>query len=291
MRFQETFATSTRQRRSTSAARSTPPSISRPPRVFAAHWLAPGATRELTLERRKELVRLVAASGVLPNMEVALQAAGFVGTVATALDSAAEAGQLSMCQWLWDYSRSCTEDVCEACSAYDAWMSAAYGGHQHVCEWLLTVDPGAEDLEHWAIASAFYAGHVDLAEWLLQQQRRTPSTTIDSDFQYLRGVAHGCDLPTLQRAWLRFGPPKKRNQKTTLLSSAAGSSTPDWAAKVEWLEVQGCPWSTEVAKSAASLANEGEVLARLTWLRGRGYPVDGDAVLPAASKGNMQVLE
>ncbi|KXZ49730.1 hypothetical protein GPECTOR_20g587 [Gonium pectorale] len=47
-----------------------------PPHAFAAHWLTPGATRGLTLARRRKLVRLVAASGVLPNLEVALQAVG-----------------------------------------------------------------------------------------------------------------------------------------------------------------------------------------------------------------------
>ncbi|KXZ46034.1 hypothetical protein GPECTOR_47g309 [Gonium pectorale] len=152
-----------------------------PPHAFAAHWLTPGATRGLTLERRKQLVRLVAASGVLPNLEVALQAAGFTGAA--------------------------------------------------------------------------------------------------------------CDLPALQLAWLQFGLSLDMYDKAALLSKAASSPTPDWAAKVEWLEAQCCRRSTHVAQCAARLPNDAEALARLTWLQGRGYPMDGHAVQAAANSGNTAALQ
>ncbi|KXZ49073.1 hypothetical protein GPECTOR_23g158 [Gonium pectorale] len=76
-----------------------------------------------------------------------------------------------------------------------------------------------------------------------------------------------------------------------ILSSAAGSPTSDWAAKVEWLEAQGALRSEDAAAKAVSLPDDGGALARLTWLRGRGYPVDGDAVLAAARSGNTTVLQ
>ncbi|KXZ47447.1 hypothetical protein GPECTOR_35g885 [Gonium pectorale] len=130
-----------------------------PPHAFAAHWLAPGATRDLTLERRKELVRLVAASGVLPNLEVALRAAALVGVVAEAFKAA-----------------------------------------------------------------------------------------------------------------------------------AAASPTPDWTAKIEWLEAQGCRSTSMAAVAAAGMPNDAEALARLTWLQGRGYPIGDQAVEAAARAGNMSAL-
>ncbi|KXZ46016.1 hypothetical protein GPECTOR_48g449 [Gonium pectorale] len=143
-----------------------------PPHAFAAHWLAPGATRGLNLVRRRKLVRLVAASGVLPNMEVMLQAAGFYGAAAEALNEAALAGQLLMCQWLWDQLANGADDLADPRGEYNASSALAFaacGGHRHVCEWLLAlvdrVSPSAENL----VYAAASRGHVDLAEWLLQQ--------------------------------------------------------------------------------------------------------------------------
>ncbi|KXZ46035.1 hypothetical protein GPECTOR_47g310 [Gonium pectorale] len=133
-----------------------------PPHAFAAHWLAPGAMRGLNLERRKQLVRLVAATGVLPNVEVVLQAMGFMGAAAEALMGAAVAGQLSMCQWLWDHNRSLTDDVPYSRFTTTVLQAAASEGHQHVCEWLLATDhtlfPGG------AVDAAVRGGHVALAE-------------------------------------------------------------------------------------------------------------------------------
>ncbi|KXZ51830.1 hypothetical protein GPECTOR_11g27 [Gonium pectorale] len=256
-----------------------------PPHAFEAHWLAPGATRGLTLEARKKLVRLVAASGVLPNLEVALRAAGFVEAVAEAFQAAAGAGQLPMCQWLWDHSRSRTEDLhgTVRCSAHEAMGAAAGGGHRHVCEWLLAVNRDAlrGQWGHRTICAAARAGHMDLAESLIPQDPALMSKT----HAYLRCVAHGCDLPALQRAWLRLGP------CLDLVADAAGGPTPDWAAKVEWLEAQGCRRRADAAWYAAGLPNgNGEALARLTWLRGRGYPVDIHAVVSAAHCGNTATL-
>ena len=60
--------------------------------------------------------------------------------------------------------------------------------------------------------------------------------------------------------WLRFGPSLDWHMKENILSSAAGSHTPDWAAKVEWLEAQGCQRTLEATQRAAALP-DAEALA------------------------------
>ncbi|KXZ43945.1 hypothetical protein GPECTOR_77g41 [Gonium pectorale] len=256
------------------------------PHAFAAHWLAPGATRGLTTERRRKLVRLVAASGVLPNLEVALQAAGFMRAVAEAFNAAAGAGQLQTCQWLWEYSHSRANDLFAPCRVDDALESAAAGGHRRVCEWLVAIVHNAP-LDS-VVTTAARSGHADLAEWLLQLL-----PMFDSQSAFLCGAAHGCDLPILQQAWLRFGPSLavEPHAKATLLSSAASSPTADWAAKVEWLEAQGCRRSVWAAIEAAALPNDAEALARLTWLHGQGYPIEAEAVVSTALRGNTATLQ
>ncbi|KXZ55218.1 hypothetical protein GPECTOR_3g360 [Gonium pectorale] len=257
-----------------------------PPHAFAAQWLAPDAARGLALERRKKLVRLVAASGVLPNIEVALQAAGFVGAARAAFGAAAGAGQLSMCQWLRDYSLR-TADPHDALRVDEAMRAAAGGGHRHVCEWLLLIDPRA--LRSMIISVAARGGHWELAEWLIQQ--RLPGER-DS---YMPDVAYGCDLSALQRALARYrqtdiGMADMVWQRG-LLCEAAGSPTPDWAAKVE---EQGCPRTHSTARAAAELPDDSKALARLTWLRGRGYQasytVASDVAPKAARAGHLHVL-
>ncbi|KXZ48207.1 hypothetical protein GPECTOR_29g113 [Gonium pectorale] len=243
-----------------------------PPHAFAAHCLTPGATQGPTLERRKELVRLVASSGVLPTLEVALQAADFVGAVAEAFKTAAGAGQLSMCQGLWDHSRNHPEGFHATCSSRDALKAAAGGGHRHVCEWLLTVQ---HDVQYDDV----------------QYDDSDPAFTIDANTMCLHSAAHGCGLPALQRAWQRFdGPSMDEYENAVMLSAAAASPTPDWAAKVEWLEAQGCPTTTMAALKAAGMPDDGEALARLTWLQVRGCPVGEEAVEAAAYAGNMSPL-
>ncbi|KXZ43727.1 hypothetical protein GPECTOR_82g261 [Gonium pectorale] len=265
-----------------------------PPHAFAAHWLAPGATRGLTLDRRKQLVRLVAASGVLPNLQVALRVAGFFGGCHAMFEAAAGTGQLPVCQLLWDCSRSRSQSVGNArvarrpevfarfaCRPSDALASAAGGGHRRVCEWLLAADRGA--LHHRAVHAAARGGYAALAEWLLLQLPPPGTARADQSARHLASVAHGCDLPALQRTWPRAGPsrgpdPEPVSADLDPIGAAAGSPTPDWAAKVEWLEAQGCPRTLGAAEQAASLPDDGEALARLTWLRGRGCPVGVGAV-------------
>ncbi|KXZ48562.1 hypothetical protein GPECTOR_26g465 [Gonium pectorale] len=259
-----------------------------PPHAFAAHWLAPGATRRLTLERRIKLQCLTAASGVVANLDVAQRATGRAPTHEV-LAAAAAAGQLAACQWLVDR-------IWDSGSGDDAPNAAAAGGHIHVCEWLLfegkcvwTIGPVAEAARH---------GHVGCMMWLLQWWRLPDDASGEGVGAFVAGsddilaaaAAEGCDLPFLQQVWQSMAErldPAKRQQ---VLAAAAGSATPDWAAKVQWLEAQGCPRSLEATQRAAALP-DAEALAHLTWLRGRGFPVSDEAVEAAASNGNMAALQ
>ncbi|KXZ48457.1 hypothetical protein GPECTOR_27g627 [Gonium pectorale] len=226
-----------------------------PPHAFAAHWLAPGATRGLTLKQRRQLLCLTAASGVVANLEVAERAAG--------------CGPLTY-------------------EVFKASASAAGGGHWHVCEWLLSLELT------WSSSGEVEAargGHVGLMEWLQERrpQLRIGQRHVLCQVRLIKEAAHGCDLATLQRLWLGSGQVRSQD-KGRILSAAAGSPTPDWAAKVEWLEAQGCPTSS-AAMAAATALPDVEAAARLRWLRGRGYPVEWHAWQAAAYEGKMAALQ
>ncbi|KXZ42168.1 hypothetical protein GPECTOR_191g300 [Gonium pectorale] len=245
-----------------------------PPHAFSAHWLAPGATRGLTLKQRRQL--LTAASGVVANLEVAQLAAG------------------------------CCLPTYEV---FEAAASAAGGGHWHVCEWLLSLGLTWSSSGE---AEAARGGHVDLMEWLLE--RRSQMRLKDPAEQAAKpveGAAHGCDLATLQRLWLGLGQHHSRD-KDRILFAAAGSPMPDWAAKVEWLEAQGCSYTTaasghlhvlewlvetfgeEAVQLRADLfhaaACSGSV-GLLAWLRDCGCPWDESAYTGAAQSGCEAALE
>ncbi|KXZ44128.1 hypothetical protein GPECTOR_73g649 [Gonium pectorale] len=253
-----------------------------PPHAFAAHWLAPGATRGLTLKQRRQLLSLTAASGVVANLEVAEQAAGCVLTYEV-FQAAAAAGKLESCQWL--RGQGCPMEECEG-SGCGLLGAAAAGGHRHVCEWLLGLGLA------WSsdgVAEAARGGHVGLMEWL-QERRHHMRLSQDVEVRQtavVKGAAHGCDLATLQRIWQDWGYPTDA-RRGAVLASAAGSPTPDWSAKVEWLEAQGCRPAEWVTREAAGCP---DAPARLAWLRGRGYPLGRFAVEAAACAGGVAALQ
>ncbi|KXZ40934.1 hypothetical protein GPECTOR_1253g509 [Gonium pectorale] len=254
-----------------------------PADAFAAHWLAPGATRGLTLNRRLQLLSLTAASGVVPNLEVAAQAAGCLLTY-DVFQAAAAAGHLNSCQWLLEHG--CPTKA-QSSGSSGLLAAAAQGGHRHVCEWLLGLSLT------WSSDGAVEAargGHLGLMEWLLQ---RRPELSVRAPGPWFRetwhgvGVAEGCDLPTLQRLWRGWGE-LDAGSKEAVLAAAAASPTPDWAAKVEWLEAQGCP---QTSYATATVLYCPDSVARLTWLRSRGYSLCNRAASLAAILKNMAALQ
>ncbi|KXZ45703.1 hypothetical protein GPECTOR_51g688 [Gonium pectorale] len=252
-----------------------------PPHAFASHWLAPGATRGMNLWRRRHLLRVTAASGVVANLEVAVQAAGCMPTYEV-FEAAAAAGKLDSCQWLLDQNCPKTRGKSEGSGLLDV---AAERGHWHVCEWLRGLGIA------WSSGGAGAAargGHVGLMEWLLA---RRPQLDVRLSSQeeakdLFAGVAHGCDLPTLQRMWERWRE-LDDGIKRESLAAAAGSPTPDWVDKVEWLEAQGCRRSV---LAGACAARTSDAAARLAWLQERGYRLDVTALEAAAGTGGAAAL-
>ncbi|KXZ43938.1 hypothetical protein GPECTOR_77g34 [Gonium pectorale] len=253
--------------------------------AFAAHWLAPGATKGLTLSRRRQLLCLVAASGVVANLKLAVVAAGCLPTLEV-FKAAAAAGKLDACMWL-------REQGCSMASSWhrgsDLLAAAAGGGHRHVCEWLLGLGLA------WSsdgAAAAARSGHLDLMEWLLEQRPPLSEGRYgDADStkkELILGVVHGCDLPTLKRLWTGWGEISD-SMKWGALAAAAGSPTPDWAAKVEWLEAQGCP-RTPFSCGEAARRPDAEAVDRLAWLLQRGYPVSAPAIKASALAGNVEAF-
>ncbi|KXZ54736.1 hypothetical protein GPECTOR_4g805 [Gonium pectorale] len=242
-----------------------------PHHVFAAHWLSPGATRRLTLVQRQRLLFLTAASGAVYNMEAATEAAG-CGLTYVLFHQTAEAGSLGSCQWL--LQQGCPTSIVESWGS-GLLAAAAGGGHQHVCEWLLSLDLVWRSLGD---VEAARGGHVGLMEWL---QQRRPQLRIQDSLgnqqpsgeqqmaDLVEAVAYGCDLAALRRHWRGWGRLTKA-QQVVALEAAACSPTPDWAAKVEWLESQACSRGEEAVLRATLCP---DAAARLAWLRGRGYNV------------------
>ncbi|KXZ47204.1 hypothetical protein GPECTOR_37g210 [Gonium pectorale] len=251
-----------------------------PHHAFAAHWLAPGATRALTLPQRRRLLCLTAASGSVPNLAIATKAAGCMLTVAV-FEAAVSAGQLYTCQWLRDHD--CPMLPSKRCAS-NLLALAAGGGHQHVCAWLLSL-PGIA--YEGGEPEAARAGHTSLLKWF--EERPQCDRLVPNDLGLLCGVAHGCDLAMLKRYWwtlvgaevLTSVGDDEAGVGSGLglaLAAAAGSPTPDWAAKtrggpyglaccegdfvmLHHLHRRGVPWG-EPYRLAALVAP----LSALRWL-------------------------
>ncbi|KXZ51139.1 hypothetical protein GPECTOR_13g626 [Gonium pectorale] len=89
-----------------------------PPHAIAARWSTPGAMRDLTLAQRKELLRLTAASGMQANLEVALEAVGFIPApeqLSALCKEAASAGHVDAILCLLNFGRTLGSAVGTGC--------------------------------------------------------------------------------------------------------------------------------------------------------------------------------
>ncbi|KXZ51180.1 hypothetical protein GPECTOR_13g667 [Gonium pectorale] len=265
-------------------------SMPSPPREYAWRWGSPTAMRSLTLEQQRKLLCMTARTGCLSNLQTAF-AAVRCGLSTEVMEAAASGGNVEACAWLKQ----------RGAPWGSALAAAAEGSHHTVCWWLL--DCGCP-LEDSALRAATRAGYTGLLE-LLIRQRRAADAAPESYYVGLRlqAAAQGCDLPTFQqlhRAFLGPSLPAAGSQPPqpppvmpldgfarNLVAAAASSHTPDWAAKVEWLEKEGYP---PTSAACCRVASRPDALARLTWLRGRGYPVDSATVVEAARAGNLDAL-
>ncbi|GLC38470.1 hypothetical protein PLESTB_001729400 [Pleodorina starrii] len=264
-------------------------SLPSPIHVFRERWGRPSAFRALSHEQRLQLLCLTAASGSVANLEVALVSAG-LDLGRELLEAAAAAGQLDMCKVL--RARGCLLGL--------SLLTAAKAGHRHVCEWMLASGcPLNGDVVH----SAASGGQEDLMQWLLTELLGRPNDDVYLVCGQLLEAAGGhLSLEALQRLWqqLMAGRHGRKLQQQleqlnewdqgAILAAAAGSTTPDWQAKVAWLEGLGYPRTARACKSAVRAGNGDAAVARLQWLHGRGYPLQAEVAEAAVSLGNLAAL-
>ncbi|GLC39374.1 hypothetical protein PLESTM_000889900 [Pleodorina starrii] len=261
-------------------------SLTSPIHVFRERWGRPGAFRALSRKQRLQLLCLTAASGSVANLEVALVSAG-LDLRCELLEAAAAAGQLDMCKVL----------RARGCPWGRSLSAAAEAGHRHVCEWMLA---SGCPLNGHVVCAAARGGQEDLMQWLLTElQGRSVYLACQS---LLRAAAECLSLAALQRLWQqlmagRHGRELQQQLKQfdegdrgDILATATGSTTPEWQAKVEWLEGLGYPRMAKACKSAVRAGNGDAVVARLQWLRGRGYPLDVAVADAAVFFGNLAAL-
>ncbi|GLC70162.1 hypothetical protein PLESTF_000932400 [Pleodorina starrii] len=267
-------------------------SLPSPIHVFRERWGRPDAFHALSQNQRLQLLCLTASSGSVANLEVALAYAG-LDLRCELLEAAAAAGQLDMCKVL--RARGCLW----GCSL----SAAAKAGHRHVCEWLLA--SGCR-LGWGVVCSAARGGREDLMQWLLTEFQGRPIEDVNYVYVLCRSslaaAAQFLSLAALQRLWQqltawRHGSNLQQQleqldeeDQDLIMVAAAGSTTPDWQAKVEWLEGLGYP-RTALACDSALRAGDGDAgVARLQWLCGRGYPLEAEVAEAAVYFGNLAAL-
>ncbi|GLC70450.1 hypothetical protein PLESTF_000974800 [Pleodorina starrii] len=264
-------------------------SLPSPIHVFRERWGRPGAFRALSRNQRLQLLCLTAASGSVANLEVALANAG-LHLRCEMLEAAAAAGQLDMCKVL----------RARGCPWGDSLSAAAKAGHRHVCEWMLA---NGCPLNLHAVCGAALDGQEELMQWLLTElQGRSNGDVYGLCRRLLAAAAECFSLAALQRLWqqLRAGrhgsnlqqqlEQLEEEHRGVILAAAASSTTPDWQAKVEWLEGLGYPRKARACEFAVRAGDGDAVEARLQWLHGRGYPLEAQVADAAVRVGSLAAL-
>ncbi|KXZ41360.1 hypothetical protein GPECTOR_522g508 [Gonium pectorale] len=245
-----------------------------PHHAFAWRWGRPGAIRDMTRAQREKLLCLTAASGATANLALAARVAGCRPTPEVGY-AAGEAGQPGSCALLAELG----------CDMGLAGQGAAAGGHLALCEELMSRRVFAEDMYRAAELSACgqhaaAAGHTRILDWVRKRNKRQcrPLGTVYA-WLLIRAIAKGCDLAALQRYHAKLIGPNGAeeegreawlgNLQVGVVAAAAGSPTPDWRAKLEWLESHAFLPTCQAFAAAAKLP---DALERLTWLAQRGYP-------------------
>jgi hypothetical protein len=252
-----------------------------------------------------QVFEAAACAGQLPACRL-LHELGCPGGLQAA-QAAARMGHVEVFNWLRDagYARLANERrlvvECAAFGGYTAIVEQVLGG-KGLCD----ADP---------LFDAARSGHATAFRWLLARWEGQRLQECVS--QLLRGVAYGCDLAFLQvrKACARdssarllflvvvlnvatFGASVVLQEmaqrfplsalglhdKSAVATEAALSPTPDWRAKVEWLQAEGCrvrsgtnlealiSWLAAWPRRPNAADMTGAALvARLTWLKGLGF--------------------
>ncbi|PNH08755.1 Ankyrin repeat domain-containing protein [Tetrabaena socialis] len=257
-----------------------------PHHEFARRWGDPHSTRPLTLMRRRELVSLTAASGDVDNLKfVALRVGCLTHGDMPPAEDAAPGLLLDEGWWLQDYGCFVTPNALTA---------AALAGRQSVVDWLLAHGLARYEFGEPPAFGAARGGHVGLMDCLMQRDilAGTDYHRVGLVTPMLTAVAEGCDLPTLQRlhhTYLDSRGLRLPRFPDHVVGAAAHSPTPDWQAKLEWLEERGYSLKRSTMFWAATCP---DALTRLAWLRDRGCEADTYVMESAAgSDGNLEGLK
>ncbi|GLC34179.1 hypothetical protein PLESTM_000166700 [Pleodorina starrii] len=235
--------------------------------------------------------------------------------------AAAESGHRDVCIWLED--RGCPRDEKAAVKAAaraghaeivrwkllqfpsfsgSALDAAAGGGHRALCEEMVAAGASPGDIQSAAFEAA-EGGHVELTEWLLGllKERNLGQRFDRESDRLLLPAAHGFELPALQRLYhSRLGSRAAQKKFGTrhgpsMVAAALASATPDWRAKLEWLEAEtGCRLDEEDMESFwVDFVNSAmpDALGRVTLLRERGMLLEGWCFHSAINHSNLPLLQ
>ncbi|EFJ47656.1 hypothetical protein VOLCADRAFT_91626 [Volvox carteri f. nagariensis] len=231
-----------------------------PHHAFNRHWSRPEAVHNFTRSKRQELLLLTARSGSLANLQVAVKTAG-CELSCEVFYAATQGGNLEMCQWL-------QEEDCFHVSEEVA-AAAARSGHLET----------RFELEYGSVSRVRKPWMPDV----------------------VTGAAYGFDLAALQdlhQTFLSYGGGSgnyaSRLLTRTTLAEALVSPTPDWRAKVEWLQAQGCRLHGEQYFDSGALVSRPDAVERAQWLlvevEGEEEDVVMDIFTCAVHFGNLPLI-
>ncbi|KAG2433093.1 hypothetical protein HYH02_012796 [Chlamydomonas schloesseri] len=161
-----------------------------PHEVYSAQWSGDTITA-LSLERRRKLVELTAASGSAENVAVALRGSQCSLTGAP-LAAAAAAGHLHVCEWLQHRHSGCLQSTEDHANA--ALPAAAAAGQLRTLHWLHS--QGCPWSDHAPTAAA-RAGQLPALLLLLRLYPHDAALGVRQQ-QLLEAAAAGCSLRQLQ---------------------------------------------------------------------------------------------
>ncbi|KAG2446714.1 hypothetical protein HYH02_008279 [Chlamydomonas schloesseri] len=276
------------------------------PAVFAALCTAPSGQAALTgmsLERRQQLLALVAGSGNVQNLQVAIAGAGCLPDDKAAT-AAAAGGHMGTCRWLL-----AQPGLLQPAAMQAMMRAAAEHGHEALLRWLADPAGGGGGAAHLVdtgvLAAAVRGGHARLADQLIAELRTMPKQrsvmrgheqplpadpaeaaaaaqqAVRERSRHARLMATARYRPAaeLEALWAaEMAGAQPVHLRREVLNAAAGSRLPDWQDKVAFLERQGFErevWSLQAALAEGVAEGDDEAAAaRLAWLRARGGYMD-----------------
>ncbi|PNH01317.1 hypothetical protein TSOC_012806 [Tetrabaena socialis] len=253
-----------------------------PPREFV-WFLSSSILKSLNSAAHRHIATFTARSGSIENLTSILTTpVALADWRHCVLDAAARSGHMDVFHFLIEfYSTTARTDAALLGAAADAGQSIA------VCEELASAT-GNRDFWTAAIRAAS-GGHVGLMDHFLGRLPRLEEGALEvvNEKLLIIAAASGCDLRTLKRLKMTYGPAFV--QAMPKLPAAAARSEVDFQEKIIWLEAQGCdkPWWT-----CGAAMRMPDAIERVQWLRQRAYPATAwDVVEEAVVTNDIQRVQ